>query len=122
MEANLDVAIVHERTVALWHPTLIRRAPIGMYYLYEDRRLRLRVSDQIGLDDFAVWAATVGDDWTAVLSWSPYVAESERPQIFLPGAWIAYLRALSACRSREWLDWRAAHWNPGAPRLNKRRD
>jgi hypothetical protein len=93
-----------------------------MYYLYEDRRLRLRVSDQIGLDDFTVWAATVGDDWEMVLSWSPYVAESERPQIFLPGAWIAYLRALSACRSRPWLDWRAAHWNPGVPRLNKRRD
>jgi beta-galactosidase/beta-glucuronidase len=42
-------------TVALLHPTVIRRAPIGMYYLYQDRRLRLRVSDQIGLDDFAVW-------------------------------------------------------------------
>ena len=122
MADDLDVATRCARTVALWHPTAIRRAPIGMYYLYEDRRLRLRVSDQIGLDDFAVWAATVGDDWEMVLSWSPYVAESERPQIFLAGAWIAYLRALSACRSREWLDWRAAHWNPGAPRLNKRRD
>jgi hypothetical protein len=87
-----------------------------MYYLYEDRRLRLRVSDQAGLDDYGVWEPARGDDcWTAVLSWSPYVAESERPQIFLPGAWIAYLRALSACRSREWLDWRAAHWNRGAP-------
>ena len=53
---------------------------------------------------------------TAVLLWSPYMAESERPQIFLPGDWIPYLRALAACRSREYLDWRAAHWNPGAPR------
>ena len=46
MAANLDVAIGHARTVALLHPTSIRRAPIGMYYLYEDRRIRLRVSDQ----------------------------------------------------------------------------
>src|ERR1035438_6290929 len=61
-----------------------------------------RVSDQAGLDDYGVWEPARGDDWTAVLLWSPYVAESERPQIFLPGAWIAYLRALSACRSREW--------------------
>jgi hypothetical protein len=45
-----------------------------------------------------------------------FMAESERPQIFLPGDWIPYLRALAACRSRELLDWRAAHWNPGAPR------
>ena len=116
MAANLDVAIGHARTVALSHPTLIHRAPIGMYYLYEDRRIRLRVSDQAGLDDYGVWAPAHGDDWTAVLQWSPYVAESERPQIFLPGAWIPYLRALAACRSRGFLDWRAAHWNPGAPR------
>jgi hypothetical protein len=116
MEANLDVAIRHARTVALRHPTLIRRAPIGMYYLYEDRRIRVRVSDQAGLDDYSIWAPARGDDWTAVLLWSPYVAESERPQIFLPGAWIVYLRALAACRSREFLDWRAAYWNPGASR------
>src|SRR5450759_4631461 len=112
MAVNLDVAIGHARTVALWHPTLIRRAPIGMYYLYEDRRIRVRVSDQAGLDDYSVWAPARGDEWTAVLLWSPYVAESEQPQIFLPGAWILYLRALAACRSREFLDWRAAHWNP----------
>ena len=43
MAANLDVAIRHAHTVALWHPTLIRRAPIGMYYLYEDQRIRVRV-------------------------------------------------------------------------------
>jgi hypothetical protein len=122
MADDLDVATRCARTVALLHPTVIRRAPIGMYYLYEDRRLRLRVSDQIGLDDFTVWAATVGDDWEMVLSWYPYAAEPERPRVFLPGAWIAYLRALSTCRSREWLDWRAAHWSPGAPRLSKRRD
>src|ERR1019366_5717261 len=122
MAANLDVAIRHARTVALRHPTLIRRAPIGMYYIYEDRRIRVRVSDQAGLDDYGVWAATVGADWEMVLLWCPYAAEPERPRIFLPGAWIAYLRALSTCRSREWLDWRAAHWNPGAPRLSKRRD
>ena len=79
MAVNLDVAIRHVRTVALWHSTLIRRAPIGMYYLYEDRRIRLRVSDQAGLDDYGVWASARGDDWTAVLLWSPYVAESERP-------------------------------------------
>ena len=42
MTDDLDVAIRHVRTVALWHPTLIRRAPIGMYYLYEDRRIRVR--------------------------------------------------------------------------------
>ena len=116
MAANLDVAIRHARTVALWHPTLIHRTPIGMYYLYEDRRIRLRVSDQAGLDDYGVWVPARGDDWTAVLLWSAYVVESERPQIFLPGDWIPYLRALAACRSRELLDWRAAHWNPGAPR------
>jgi len=116
MAANLDAAIGHARTVALSHPTLIHRAPIGMYYLYEDRRIRLRVSDQAGLDDYGVWAPAHGDDWATVLQWSPYMAESERPQIFLPGAWIPYLRALAACRSREFLDWRAAHWNPGAPR------
>jgi hypothetical protein len=87
-----------------------------MYYLYEDRRLRLRVSDQAGLDDYGVWAAMVGDDWEMVLSWCPYAAEPERPQRFLPGAWIPYLCALAACRSWELLDWRAAHWNPGAPR------
>ncbi len=116
MAVNLDVAIRHVRTVALWHPTLIRRAPIGMYYIYEDRRIRLRVSDQAGLDDYSVWAPARGDDWTAVLLWSPYVAESERPQMFLPGDWIPYLRALAACRSREWLNWRAKHWIPGASR------
>ena len=112
MAANLDVAIGHARTVALLHPTSIRRAPIGMYYLYEDRRIRLRVSDQAGLDDYGVWAPAHGDDWATVLQWSPYMAESEWPQIFLPGAWIPYMRALAACRSREWLDWRAEHWNP----------
>ena len=72
------------------------------------------MSDQAGLDDFGVWVPAFGDDWTAVLLWSPYVAESERPQIFLPGDWIPYLRALAACRSRAFLDWRAAHWIPGA--------
>jgi hypothetical protein len=84
MAANLDEAIRHVRTVARLHPTSIRRAPIGMYYVYEDRRIRLRVSDQVGLDDFGVWvwAPARGDDWTAVLLWSPYGAESERPQIF----------------------------------------
>src|SRR6202140_1258783 len=112
MAANLDVAIRHVRTVALWHPTSIRRAPIGMYYLYEDQRIRLRVSDQIDLDDYGVWAPARGDDWATVLLWTPYVAKSERPQVFVPGGWIPYLRALAACRSREYLDWRAAHWNP----------
>ena len=72
-----------------------------MYYIYEDRRIRLRVSDQTGLDDYGVWVPARGDDWTAVLLLSPYVVESERPQIFLPGDWIPYLRALAACRSRE---------------------
>jgi hypothetical protein len=90
-----------------------------MYYLYEDRHIRLRVSDQIDLDDFGVWASACGGDWTTMLLWSPYMAESGRPQVFVPGDWIAYLRALAACRSRELLDWRAAHWNPGAPRLSK---
>ena len=112
MAGDLDVAIRCARSVALWHPTSIRRAPIGSYFHYEDRRIRLRVSDQVGLDDFGVWAPARGDDWTTVLLWSPYVAESKRPQIFLPGDWIPYLRALAVCRSREWLDWRAAHWNP----------
>ena len=118
MAANLDVAIGHARTVALWHPTVIRRAPIGMYYLYEDRRIRLRVSDQVGLDDFGVWVPARGCDWTAVLLWSPYVATPGLPQVFIPGDWIPYLRALAACRSREYLDWRAAHWNPSALRKN----
>src|ERR1019366_510400 len=63
MADDLDVATRCARTVALLHPTAIRRAPIGMYYLYEDRRLRLRVSDQAGLDDYGVWSrhvATIG--------------------------------------------------------------
>ena len=116
MTANLDVAVGHARSVALWHPTSIQRAPIGMYYLYEDRRIRLRVSDQAGLDDYSVWAPAHGNNWTAVLLWSPYVVESGQPQVFVPGDWTLYLRALAACRSREYLDWRAAHWNPGASR------
>jgi hypothetical protein len=99
MVANLDVAIGHARTVALLHPTSIRRAPIGLYYLYEGRHIRLRVSDQAGLDDYGVWAPAYGDDWATVLQWSPYMAESERPQIFLPGAWILYLRAGSVQES-----------------------
>ncbi len=114
MATNLDVAIRHARTVALLHPTLIGRAPIGSYFHYEDQRIRLRVSDQVGLDDFGVWVPARGCDWTAVLLWSPYVTESERPQMFSPGDWIPYLRALAACRSRSWLDWRAEHWIPGA--------
>src|ERR1035441_1666076 len=79
--------------VALWHPTLIRRAPIGMYYIYEDRRIRLRVSDQAGLDDYGVWAPAHGDDWATVLQWSPYMAESERPLYFFraPGSRICGL-------------------------------
>jgi hypothetical protein len=85
MAANLDVAIGHARTVALLHPTSIRRAPIGMYYLYEDRRIRVRVSDQAGLDDYSIWAPARGDDWMAVLLWSPYVAEAELPQVFSSG-------------------------------------
>ena len=71
MADDLDVATRCARTVALLHPTVIRRAPIGMYYLYEDRRLRLRVSDQAGLDDYGVWVPARGDDWTAVLLLSP---------------------------------------------------
>ena len=71
MTDDLDVAIRHVRTVALWHPTLIRRAPIGMYYLYEDRRIRLRVSDQVGLDDYGVWVPARGDDWATVLLCPP---------------------------------------------------
>src|ERR1035438_216163 len=61
MTDDLDVAIRHVRTVALWHPTLIRRAPIGMYYLDEDRRIRLRGSDQVGLDvrTVALWHPTL---------------------------------------------------------------
>src|ERR1039458_7030186 len=74
MTDDLDVAIRHVRTVALWHPTFIRRAPIGMYYLYEDRRIRLRVPDQAGLDDYGVWVPARGDDWATVLLWSPYMA------------------------------------------------
>ena len=116
MTDDLDVATRCARTVALLHPTVICRAPIGMYYLYEDPRIRLRVSDQIDLDDFGVWLPAHGDDWTAVLLWSPYVATPGQPQVFVPGDWIPYLRALAACRSREFLDWRAAHWNPGASR------
>ena len=116
MTADLDVAIRYVRTVALWHPTLIRRAPIGMYYIYEDPRIRLRVSDQIDLDDFGVWSRAHGDEWIELFRWSPYMAESGRPQVFVPGDWIPYLRTLAVCRSRELLDWRAAHWNPGASR------
>ncbi len=92
MTDDLEVAIRCARAVALLHPTLTRRAPIGMYYVYEDRHLRLRVSDQVGLDDFGVWAPAVGGDWKTMLLWSPYAAEPERPLVFLPGGWIAYLR------------------------------
>jgi hypothetical protein len=118
MADDLDAAIRYVRAVALLHPTLIRRAPIGRYFHYEDSRIRLRVSDQAGLDDFVVWTPALGGRWTAVLLWCPYSAESERPQVFLPGDWISYLRALAVCRSREFLDWRAAHWIPGASRGN----
>src|ERR1035438_754996 len=103
MTDDLDVAIRHVRTVALWHPTLIRRAPIGMYYLYEDRRIRLRVSDQVGLDDYGVWVPARGDDWATVLLWSPYMAAPGQPQVFIPGDWIPYLRAFATCRSRQLL-------------------
>jgi hypothetical protein len=116
MTGDLDVVIRCLRAVALLHPTFIRRAPIGTYFHYDDSRIRLRVSDQLGLDDFAVWAPIVGDGWETVLLWSPYAAEPERPQIFLPGDWILYLRTMSACRSRQWLDWRAARWKPGTSR------
>ena len=116
MTDDLDVAIRCARTVALLHPTVIRRAPIGRYFHYEDSHIRLRVSDQVGLDDFAVWVPARGDDWATVLLWSPYVAESGQPQVFVPGDWIPYLRTLAVCRSRELLDWRAAHWIPGASR------
>jgi hypothetical protein len=92
------------------HPTLIRNAPIGRYYYYEDSRIRLRASDQTGLDDFGVWTPAVGNDWTPVLLWSPYADVSERPQTWLPGDWISYLRTLSVCRSRELLVWRATHY------------
>jgi len=112
MADNIDVAVRYVCTVALRHPSIIRRAPIGCYFHYEDPRVRLRVSDQAGIDDFGVWVPARVDDWITVLLWSPYVAESERPQIFLPGDWIPYLRALAMCRSRELLDWRAAHWAP----------
>ena len=116
MATNLDAAIRYVRTVARRHPTSIRRAPIGRYYIYEDRRIRLRVSDQIDLDDFGVWSPAHGDEWIEVFLWSPYAATPGQPQVFVPGDWIPYLRALAACRSREFLDWRAAHWNPGASR------
>src|ERR1039458_2108328 len=59
MADDLDVATRCARTVALLHPTVIRRAPIGMYYLYEDRRLRLRVSDQARGDDWNGGASVV---------------------------------------------------------------
>lgn len=36
--------------------------------------------------------------------------------MFIPGDWIPYLGALATCRSRPFLDWRAAHWIPGASR------
>ena len=113
MTNDLAVAVRYARAVALLHPTAIRRAPIGGYCHYEDSHIRLRVSDQFGLDDFSVWAAAPCGRWPAVLLWCPYSAESERPQVFVPGDWISYLRALAACRSREWLDWRAAHWGLG---------
>src|ERR1019366_3781760 len=116
MTADLEKAIRYVRTVPRSHPTAIRRAPIGRYYIYEDRHIRLRVSDQIDLDDFGVWAPAHGDEWIEVFLWSPYVATPVQPQVFVPGDWIPYLCALAACRSREYLDWRTAHWNPGASR------
>src|ERR1019366_5205776 len=82
----LNVATRCARTVALFHPTSIH-----MYYLYEDRHIRLRVSDQIDLDDFGVWSRAHGDEWIELFRWSPYMAESERPQVFVPGDWIPYL-------------------------------
>src|ERR1022692_4591795 len=123
MTDDLDVAIRHVRNVALWHPTLIRRAPIGMYYLYMPsahrhvRPLRGPAHPVAGvgpgrLDDYVVWVPARGDDWATVLLWSPYMAAPGQPQVFIPGDWIPYLRALATCRSRQLLDWRAAHWIP----------
>src|SRR5260370_10303052 len=65
---------------------------------------------------FGVWSPAHGNEWIEVFLWSPYVVTPGQPQVFVPGDWIPYLRALAACRSRELLDWRAAHWNPGASR------
>lgn len=116
MKHNLELIIRSARMVATSHPTIIRRAPIGHYCLYEDSNVRLQVCDQVSIQDLGVWTPARGSQWSPVLVWSPYAPQPLQPQVFLPGDWISYLQALAACRSREWLDWRAEHWICSASR------
>jgi len=96
--------------VALSHPTKITRAPIGKYLLYEDRHIRIRISDRITLKDFAIWTPDAdGKDWVVVLWWS-LEPQADGPQVYRPGNWIRYLNSLAAAKSRALLEWRAAHW------------
>ena len=109
MDRELQDALQYARELATTHPTRVTRAPIGYYCIYEDRRICVRVSDQLSLRDIAVWTPDMGiTGWELVLRWSPYEPQSERPQIFRPGGWIAYLERLAAAKSRALLEWRAA--------------
>ena len=127
MDRKLREATRHAREVASSHPTKITRAPMGSYWLYEDRHVRVQVSDQITLEDFAIWTPdTDGKGWVAALRWSPYEPRPDSPQLFRPGNWISYLERLASARSRALLEWRAAQWteapvfwNPAAGRAEQ---
>jgi hypothetical protein len=91
--------------------TKITRAPIGKYLLYEDRHIRVRISDQITLEDFAIWMRhTDGKRWVAVLRWFPYEPQADGPRVYRPGNWISYLGKLASAKSRALLEWHAAQW------------
>jgi hypothetical protein len=111
IDRELQEAIRYAREVASWNPTKITRAPIGKYLLYEDRHIRVRISDQLTLEDFAIWTPDAdGKDWVVALWWSPYEPRPDSPQIYRPGNWISYLAKLAPAKSRALLEWRAAHW------------
>ena len=111
MTVELQEAVRYAREVASSHPTKSARAPIGKYWFYEDRHVRVRISDQLTLGDFAIWSPdTDGEVWAEVLRWSPYEPRPDSPQLFRPGNWISYLGKLAFAKSRPLLEWRAAHW------------
>ena len=111
LDRELGEAIRYAREVASSHPTKITRALIGKYLLYEDRHIRVRISDQITLEDFAIWTPDAdGKDWVVVLWWSPYEPQADGPRVYRPGNWIAYLEKLASAKSRALLEWRAAQW------------
>ena len=111
MNRELREAVRYAREVAASHPAKITRAPIGRYWLYEDSHVRVRISDQITLEDFAIWTPhTSGETWAEVLRWSPYEPQPDGPQVFRPGNGIPYLGWLASAKSHARVEWRAAQW------------